>query len=77
MKFNELKNLIEEYESLEQDLEEMEYNWDSNDPCAQACSDPSDQFMLSKELDSKEEEIKDWIKCNLKLKGDELNGKWN
>lgn len=52
------KFLIEEYEELNREAEEMSEDWEHGSPEAAAMSDPSDQYMKGIELNNKFEEIK-------------------
>jgi len=53
-----LKWLIEEYEELCNEAEQMSENWNSDDPFLAAMSDPSDQYMKGQEIEEKYNEIK-------------------
>lgn len=57
-----VKWLIEEYEELCEEAEEISNNWDSDDPCIAAMSDPSDQYMKGLEIEEKYNEIKEVLK---------------
>ena len=53
-----LKWLIEEYEELCNEAEQMSEDWEDGSPEVAAMSDPSDQYMKGKEIDEKYNEIK-------------------
>jgi len=53
-----LKNLIDEYDELYQELEDMTDDWENGSPEAAAMSDPSDQYMKGQEIEEKYAEIK-------------------
>ena len=53
-----LKWLIEEYEELCNEAEEMSEDWENGSECAAAMSDPSDQYMKGMEIEEKYNEIK-------------------
>lgn len=53
-----LKWLIEEYEELCSEAEQMSEDWENGSPEAAAMSDPSDQFMKWQEIEKKYDEIK-------------------
>ena len=40
-----LKNLIEEYEELCEESEQMSKDWESGSECESAMADPSDKYM--------------------------------
>jgi len=52
------KALIDEYEELDAESEEMSNDWEHGSPEAAATSDPSDQYMKGMEIEAKFEEIK-------------------
>lgn len=54
-----LKRLIEEYEELCNEAEQMDEDWENGSPEAAAMSDPSDQYMKGQEIEEKYNEIKD------------------
>lgn len=54
-----LKWLIEEYEELCNEADEMREDWENGSPEAAAMSDPSDQYMKGLEIEEKYNEIKD------------------
>ena len=56
--FVEVKELIEEIEELDRELEYMSDAWDGDDPCEAATSDPGLQFEKGEERNEKEEELK-------------------
>lgn len=53
-----LKWLIEEYEELWNESEEMWEDWENGSPESAAMSDPSDQYMKGLEIQEKYNEIK-------------------
>ena len=53
-----LKYLIEEYESLCEEAEQMNEAWNSNDPLWAAENDPGLQYEKEQEIEKKYEEIK-------------------
>ena len=57
-KIQELKELIEEYEDLQEELGEMADDWDSDDEEAIACSDPGLQFAKELEIEAVYNSIK-------------------
>ena len=57
-KLRKLRAVLGELESKYGELDDMSKAWDSDDPCAQACSDPSDQFLLSEEIDRLWEDLR-------------------
>jgi hypothetical protein len=57
-----LKYLIEEYEELCQNLEQMSDDWENGSPEDAAMSDPSDQYLKGEEASRKYDEIKNVLK---------------
>lgn len=53
-----LKWLIEEYEELCSEAEQMSEDWENGSPESAAMSDPSDQYMKGEEIEEKYNEIK-------------------
>ncbi len=53
-----LKWLIEEYEELCSEAEQMSDDWNNGSPEVAAMSDPSDQYMKGQEIEEKYNEIK-------------------
>jgi hypothetical protein len=53
-----LKWLIEEYEELCDEAEQMSEDWKNGSPEAAAMSDPSDQYIKGQEIEEKYNEIK-------------------
>jgi hypothetical protein len=53
-----LKWLIEEYEELCNEAEQMSEDWENGSPESAAMSDPSDQYVKEKEIEEKYNEIK-------------------
>lgn len=53
-----LKWLIEEYEELCSEAEQMSEDWENASPEVAAMSDPSDQYMKGEEIEEKYNEIK-------------------
>jgi hypothetical protein len=53
-----LKWLIEEYEDLCNEAEEMREDWENGSECAAAMSNPRDQYMKGMEIEEKYNEIK-------------------
>lgn len=53
-----LKWLIEEYEELCNEAEQMSEDWENGSPEVAAMSDPSDQYMKGQEIEEKYNEIK-------------------
>jgi len=56
--FYEVRELLEEIEELERELEYMSDAWDGDDPCEAAASDPGLQYEKEEEIESKIEELK-------------------
>jgi len=53
-----LKNLIEEYEELCEESEQMSKDWESGSECESAMADPSDKYMKGMQIEEKRNEIK-------------------
>lgn len=60
-KISKLKYLIEEYEDLYQELDDMSEAWENGSPEDAAMADPSDQYLKGEELQEKYNEIKDCL----------------
>ncbi len=54
---SELKDLIEEYETLVIEARDMSEAWNSEDESNRACSDPGLQYELDMKIEAKTEEI--------------------
>ena len=60
-KLRKLKYLIEEYEELDDEADQMIEDWEHGDPGNAAMSDPSDQFVKGQEMDRKWDQIMNYI----------------
>lgn len=61
--FNEIRNIMDQIENLEQDIEYGQRAWhDGDDPCAMADCDPSDWYVKEQEIDSLLKDLKTLVK---------------